>query len=135
MMKGGQRILDPCCGKTTMKELNLIGISERGPLVDWVNHTAAHIRKIVGETPSIRLMPYRSNIVAMDFFERPNLSGKSFALTAFVSPNEGYLLNNPKPSEISTEISVSSGVDILLLASLLWKQMGQKTPIPIFIAI
>ncbi|MBU2788416.1 hypothetical protein HFQ13_09425 [Acidithiobacillus sp. VAN18-1] len=121
---------------SVIMELELTIMTNHSYLLDWVRHTAEHIRRTVSATPYVRLMPYRHRVVALDYFDRPECTGgKSLALTVFISGGNNYSLGKLKDHEDETEINVPRTMDVLLIISMIGKALNPESPVCLKLAV
>ncbi len=100
----------------------------------WINEMLENIRIVVGtKTPTIRLMPYehcRNEILAVDFYESADCTGKSFALTVFLAKNHEHPCYSPMSADCdSTEIQGLTVHETFQVISDLWQGLGNQLPV------
>lgn len=83
--------------------------------LQWVEDTATFVRTQVGDSPCIRFLPYRREMVGIDFFERCGCQGHSVEISILTTGQENLAVQQTDLIRVYTR----DRQDAFLLSSLL----------------
>ena len=98
-------------------------------ILEWRQQQGDYIRSIVGRNPCLRYIPYRKDMVGIDFFECDTLEGPSVEVNVHI---DGTRQLSVQESDI-VHVSMPDYASAILLASMLGYAVGQMASRVIFV--